>query len=107
MTNCDIKELKYTDVTKYEWLKPFILDSVDFKGKHDLDNGKLEFEYKINNDYILRKLDSIAISNSWEIFNKSKKQRIYIKNIQFYKADNHIDTLKIINTDNTLFYYSY
>lgn len=55
--------LQKADVTKYVWLRPFILDNVsDFKGEHYMDRGDLKFDcsYQEPNEKFLSAMDSVA-----------------------------------------------
>jgi hypothetical protein len=93
--------LKEKDLEKYSWLTPFVNECnyMDFKGKHNIDLGKMEFEYNISGEkwnYILPKFDSIANNEKWETIIKTKRKRKFSK---FISEETKIDSLLIMSIE--------
>lgn len=86
--------LTESDLKKYSWLTPFVNECnyTDFKGKHNIDIGKMEFEYNISDEkwnHILSKFDSIANNEEWETIIKTKRKRKFSKFISAIPHENN------------------
>lgn len=83
------------DMKKYPEILPFLLlEHEDFKGEHFLDPGWLHFSYAPTKDNDpTRMLDSVALKEGWKIENASYADRVYLKEIKSYPADNGLDSL--------------
>lgn len=92
---CSNTKLKYCDVYKYDWLRPFLIDSVNFSGKHNIDRATLDFSFRTDKQAPFIYLDSIASFQEWSLGKKTINSRTYIRNIKVYEADNKVDTLEI------------
>lgn len=65
----DVVELKKTDVMKYPWLTPFILQAENISGSHNLDVGTMSFKYKYDRTYTQMKgeINKVIIENDWKL----------------------------------------
>lgn len=95
LTNCDNIRQNYHDMLKYPEIKPFVLDSINFRGNLNIDNSSLKFSFSIKISYPLIKIDSIASVKDWLLIDSTRESRMYVKDIKHYPADFKIDTLKI------------
>lgn len=105
--SCDKIKVSPEDVIKYDWLNPFVFDieKNSFEGTHDIDTGQLKFNYKlVKSNNILNKLDSIALTEKWEIKNKTLNSRQYIKNIILYESSLERIVIDIKTEGNSIFF---
>lgn len=88
-------DVKEEDLQKYPEILPFLLlEHEGFRGEHFLDPGWLHFSYTpTKNSDPIRMLDSVALKEGWQIENTSNLDRVYLKEIKSYPADNGLDSL--------------
>lgn len=87
-------DVKEEDLQKYPEIFPFLLEHKDLEGEHFLDPGWLHFSYSPTKDNDpIRMLDSVAVKEGWQIENTSNLERVYLKEIKSYPADNGLDSL--------------
>jgi hypothetical protein len=82
-------DLKAKDLEKYPWLVPFIqADIKDFKGKHNMDLGTLEFSFQESAQTNgLSQFDSVVQEEQWEFIKQSQLEREVSKNV----AEDHMN----------------
>jgi len=107
--NDDVK-INKSDILKYDWLKPFIIDTLtDLSGTHNLDLGIIDFstdskKYKID-DYLLH-TDSIAKKGNWIFFKIDNNTREYQKTISQsgFLHENYKIIISINKKENRIYY---
>ncbi|WP_285060205.1 hypothetical protein [Pedobacter ginsengisoli] len=97
LVGCDQLKVTEDNLKNYPEIQPFILGHKEFEGSHDIDLGSLWFSYKLNKPYTAPfvTLDSIAARHNWIIKSPADDERIYIKKIKSYPANNEADTLHL------------
>jgi hypothetical protein len=95
---CDKDKVKVTeqDMKKYPELRPFILSSTNFEGLHDIDLSQITFSYEVKITNPIDTIDAIALSRNWSITKKSDSERLYLKMIKDYPADDQTDSLSVV-----------
>lgn len=93
----DVVELKKTDVIKYPWLTPFILQTENFSGSHNLDLGTMNFKYKYDGTYtqMKGKIDKVIVENGWKLTLVKSNTWEIKKQIEIYEGLNEETEMKI------------
>lgn len=96
IVSCGYQSQDLKEIQRYPEISVFIIDSINFNGRHYYDTGSLAFSYEVRNidcDESLRIIDSIATRDSWGVIQLSQQSRKYVKDVRWYDADKSLDTI--------------
>jgi uncharacterized HAD superfamily protein len=93
----DNVKLTEADVIKYDWLKPFLLNTKNFSGYHNLDLGTLSFKYEYDEEFdqIRDSLNNVIDENNWEINLRTTNSWQLKKNTQQFIEQNELTFMYI------------
>jgi len=93
----DNVELKELDVIKYPWLKPFVMETNNFSGHHNIDLGTMNFKYKYDGTYdkIRDRFNSVIVENNWTVLSKGDKFWEIEKPLELYNGQYQVTYIKI------------